>query len=211
MVAVAAPAHVADHHVAREWRRRDARRAPRARRARRAMTPRWTTSNARPNAPRARPMTYVVEISLVIFARVFSLALSLARARSMIGSDARDARAMARSRARTRDAIETLTVHMFHARLAQVSALLASPFLLFASALSPITPRAHRALDDAMLALADDDDDGGDGRAPRMCDGDAHTPDGRRRTRGGRQGAHAAPAMGCFNSPSRRASRCVRV
>jgi hypothetical protein len=140
---------------------------------------------------------------------LFSRAFSLSRARPRIGSDARDARAMARSRARKRDAIETLTVHMFHACLAQVSALLASPFLLFASALSPITPRAHRALDDAVLALADDDD--GDGRAPRMCDGDAHTPDGRRRTRGGRQGAHTAPAMGCFNSPSRRASRCVRV
>ena len=70
LVAVVAPAHVA------EWRRRDARRAPRARRrrARRAMTPRSTTSNARPNAHRARPMTYVVEISLVIFARVFSRA-----------------------------------------------------------------------------------------------------------------------------------------
>jgi len=97
----------------------------------------------------------------------------------------------------------------------QVSALLASPFLLFANALtlSPITPRrsAHRdgALDDAMLALADDDGDGdGDdraGRAPRVLDGDAHTPDGRRRARGGRQGAHTAPAMGCFNSPSRHA------
>ena len=135
----------------------------------------------------------------------------------MIGSDARDARAMARSRGTTRDAIEILTVHILHAFLAQVSALLASPFLLFASALSPITPRAHRALDDAMLALADDDgdgdhgDDGDGGRAPRILDGDVHTPDGRRRTRGGRQGAHTAPAMGCFNSPSRRVSRCVRV
>ena len=130
----------------------------------------------------------------------------------MIGSDARDARAMARSRGRMRDAIETLTMHIVHAFFAQVSALLASPFLLFASALSPITPRAHRALDDAMLALADDDGDHGDGgRAPRILDGDVHTPDGRRRTRGGRQGAHTAPAMGCFNSPSRRVSRCVRV
>ena len=144
-----------------------------------------------------------------VFARVFTAP----GARGRSGSDARDAAATARSPACARDAIEILTMDTSRARLTQVSALLASPFLLFANALSPITPRAHRALDDAVLALADDDDDGGDdhggaGRAPRMLDGDVHTPDGCRRPRGGLQGARTAPAMGCFNSPSRRA-RCV--
>ena len=145
-------------------------------------------------------------LACCFFARVF-------RARGRSGSDACARASTARSRVRARDVNERLTMDMSRAFRTQVSALLASPFLLFANALSPITPRrsAHRdgALDDAMLALADDDGDGdGDdraGRAPRVLDGDAHTPDGRRRARGGRQGAHTAPAMGCFNSPSRHA------
>ena len=156
-------------------------------------------------------MTYVAHRARAQSRLLFFRARFSRRARS--GSDACARASTARSRVRARDVHERLTMDMSRAFRTQVSALLASPFLLFANALSPITPRrsAHRdgALDDAMLALADDDGDGdgddGAGRAPRVLDGDAHTPDGRRRARGGRQGAHTAPAMGCFNSPSRHA------